>query len=59
MKIERAHDALQVLVAFAAKEFDFEPVWTRMSIGRRRQWRRGVGDNVEGGAHSVNEKPLF
>ena len=44
VKIERAHDALEVLVAFAAKEFDAQPVRARVSLRgwrqrRSRDWR--------------------
>ena len=36
VQVEGAHDALEILVAVAAEEFDAQPVWPRVS---RRRWR--------------------
>ena len=47
VQIEGAHDALQVLIAFAAQEFDAEPFGARVSVRRRR----GIRDDVEWGGH--------
>src|ERR1051326_2834472 len=66
VEIEGAHNALEVLVAFAAKEFDSEPVGARM-----RSWRGGpemfggsqrrlrVGDYGKGGSHSGVESLCY
>jgi hypothetical protein len=53
VEIEGAHDALEVLIAFAAEEFDAEPVRARMSPGRGNQRWRSVGDDVEGRGHEA------
>jgi len=58
MKIESAHGAFEVLVAFAAKEFDAEPVWARVSLGRRYR-RRPVGDDVKGSGHCEGVDSLY
>ncbi len=50
MQIEGAHNALEILVAFAAEEFNAEPVWARMGTGRGDRWGN-AGDNVEGRGH--------
>ena len=51
VQIERAHDALEILVAFTAKKFDTQPVRAWVHAGRRYARRRGVGDDVEGRGH--------
>jgi len=48
VKIESAHDALEVLIAFAAEEADAQPIGARVSAGRRNGGRVGIGDDVEG-----------
>src|SRR3974390_1815777 len=51
VKIEGAHDALEIVVFFAAEKFDAEPVWARGGI--RWQHVAWVGDDVEGGTHRL------
>jgi hypothetical protein len=51
MEIQSAHDALEVLVAFAAEEFYAEPLRARMSIGGRNISAGAVGENVEWSGH--------
>src|SRR5258707_9034436 len=50
VEIQRAHDALQVLITLATEEFNAKPVWPRVCVGRR-QVRRAVGDDVKGRGH--------
>jgi hypothetical protein len=52
VKVEGAHDALEILVAFAAEKFDAKPVWARVGSGRRDEGRSSVGDDVKRGSHS-------
>jgi len=47
VEIESAHDALEVLIAFAAEEADAKPVRARMIAGRSNGGRVGIGDDVE------------
>jgi len=51
VQIERAHDALEILVAFTAKKFDTQPVRAGVDAGRRYRRRGSVGDDVEGRGH--------
>ena len=53
MEIEGAHDALEVLIAFAAEEFDAEPVGARVGAGRGNQGWGNVSDDVEGRGHEA------
>src|SRR5204862_425085 len=59
VQIERAHDALQVLIPLAAKKLDAQPIWPRMR-GRRRHWHgRYVRDDMERRGHWAQLKPSF
>src|SRR5258707_10456675 len=50
VEIQRAHDALQVLITLATEEFNAKPVRPRVCVGRRQE-RRAVGDEVKGKGH--------
>ena len=51
VQIERAHDALHVLVALAAKKLDAQPIRPRMHARRGHRDRRQIGDDVERCGH--------
>ena len=53
VQVERAHDALQVLIVFAAEEFYAEPFRTGIRDGRQDGQRRRIGQDVEGRVHAV------
>ena len=59
VEIEGAHDALEVVIFFAAEEFDAEPVWARVCIRGGDVCCSAVGDDVEGRGHGVGLKVLF
>ena len=50
VQVERAHDALELLVPFAPKEADTEPVRAGVR-GGRRGGRNSIGNDVEGRGH--------
>src|SRR5207302_7450917 len=51
VQIERAHDALQVLVTLATKKLDAQPIRPRMRVGRRPQHRGYARDDMERRGH--------
>ena len=48
MKVQRAHDALEVVVAITAEKFHAQPVWARMDVWGRCGWHVAIGDDVKG-----------
>src|SRR2546423_1359373 len=59
VQIERAHDALQILVALATEKFDAQPIragrWTR----RGPRHRRGIRDDVERCGHGAKRQTFI
>src|SRR5260370_16615952 len=59
VQVERAHDALQVLIAFAAEKFDAQPIRPRVRAGRGHRHRRNTRDDVERCRHWTERETLI
>src|SRR6266436_7526265 len=62
VQFERAHDALQVMIALPAKKFDAQPIRSRVCIrrwNRTRRQRLRIRQYVKGRGHGAYPKPLF
>ena len=51
VEIKRAHDALEIVIFFAAKEFYAKPIGAWVGVGRLDGCRNAIGDDIEGSGH--------
>src|SRR5229473_5413844 len=59
VQIERAHDALQILVALATEKLDAQPIGPGVRARRGHRHRRNVRDDVERCRHWTNRETLI
>jgi hypothetical protein len=59
VQIKSTHDALQVLVALAAKELYAQPLWARLPCRSYRRRHSGIGQNVKGRSHRMGSKLFY